>query len=137
MPRRGGCNDEEVKVAHNPQLAGNMVFGSAEADMACNRYIVSSGLVEDYLCKSVENVYMKAVNGSGVFSNACTDGQAKNEAYLYQVREGSTAFRRKQYSPYVKEHAKYQARKRATDREHVCVYEDVSSVSLHSPVVRS
>lgn len=86
--------------------------------------IESSGPVEDMMCRSVENIYMKAVNGSGVFSTACTDGQAKYEAYLCQQRGKSTEFRAAQYSPVAKEGAKFAARQQAISRNHICNYED-------------
>eukprot|EP00171_Calliarthron_tuberculosum_P008654 IDg8654t1 len=79
---------------------------------------------EDMMCRSVENIYSSAVNGGGVFTTACTDGQAKYEAYLNQVRCKSTAFRVKQYSPAAREGAKFAARKMAIARNHICVYED-------------
>jgi len=119
-----GCTHEENRVLNNPILASAMVIGQAEATRACNRYIVSSGPAEDMMCRSVENIYMKAVNGSGVFTSACTDGQAKYEAYLNKVRCGSTAFRAKQYSASQKESAKYAAKRMAIARNHICVYED-------------
>lgn len=119
-----GCSHEENRVLGNPALAASMALGKAEADRSCNRYIESSGPVEDMMCRSVENVYMKAVNGGGVFSVACTDGQAKYEAYEAQVRGGSVAFRAKQYSPAAAEGAKFAARKRAIAANHICVYED-------------
>lgn len=105
-------------------MASAMLVGKAESDRACNRYIQSSGPVEDMMCRSVENNYMKAVNPSGVFSTACTDGQARYEAYLMAVRGKATEYRAGQYSPAAKAGAAYAARKRATARNHVCVYED-------------
>ncbi len=119
-----GCSHEEDRVLKNPMMASAMLLGKAEADRACNRYIESSGPAEDMMCRSVENVYMKAVNGSGVFTTACTDGQAKYEAYLMKVRCGSTTFRAKQYSPAAKAGAAFAARKMAIARNHICVYED-------------
>lgn len=119
-----GCSHEENRVIGNPALAASMALGKAEADRSCNRYIPSSGPVEDMMCRSVENVYMKAVNGSGVFSVACTDGQAKYEAYEAKVRGGSVDFRAKQYSAAAAEGAKFAARKRAIAANHICVYED-------------
>lgn len=76
------------------------------------------------MCRSVENIYMKAVNGSGVFTTACTDGQAKYEAYLCQQRGQATEFRAKQYPAVAKEGAKFAARAQAIARNHICVYED-------------
>lgn len=119
-----GCGHEEDRVLGNPMLASAMALGQAEASRACNRYIESSGPAEDMMCRSVENIYMKAVNGSGVFTSACTDGQAKYEAYQNQVRCGSTAFRAKQYTPSAKAGAKFAARKMAIARNHICLYED-------------
>lgn len=125
-----GCSHEEARVVGNPMLASAMLLGQAEADRACSRYIESAGPAEDMMCRSVENVYMKAVNGSGVFSTACTDGQAKYEAYLSSVRGGSSAFRVKQYSPAAKEGAKYAARKRTVARTHVCSSEDAQYIKF-------
>lgn len=119
-----GCSHEERRVLGNPMLASAMALGQAESNRACNRYITSSGPAEDMMCRSVENVYSAAVNGGGVFTTACTDGQAKYEAYLAQVRGKSTAFRAKQYSVAAREGSKYAARKMAIARNHICVYED-------------
>lgn len=119
-----GCSHEEDRVINNPMLASAMALGQAESNRACNRYIVSSGPAEDMMCRSVENIYSAAVNGGGVFTTACTDGQAKYEAYLNQVRYKSTAFRAKQYSPAAREGAKFAARKMAIARNHICGYED-------------
>lgn len=127
-----GCTHEENRVLNNPRMAAAMLLGQAEANRACNRYIESADPAEDMMCRSVENIYMKAVNGSGVFSTACTDGQAKYEAYLNQVRCGSTAFRAKQYSVGQREGAKFAARKMAIARNHICLYED----SLYSKFPR-
>lgn len=119
-----GCSHEEERVVSNPLLANAMTFGQAESNRACNRNIVSSGPAEDMMCRSVENIYMKAVNGSGVFSTACTDGQAKYEAYLCAVRGKATEFRANQYSKAQKAGAAFAARKQAIARNHICVYED-------------
>jgi len=119
-----GCAHEEERVLANPMLANSMLLGQAESNRACNRYIQSSGPVEDMMCRSVENIYMKAVNGSGVFTTACTDGQARYEAYLCQVRGKSTEFRAGQYSAAAKAGAAFAARKLAIARNHICVYED-------------
>lgn len=119
-----GCSHEEDRVIRNPILANAMALGQAESERACNRYIESSGPAEDHMCRAVENIYMKAVNGSGVFSTACTDGQAKYEAYLSQVRGKATEFRAKQYSKSQKAAAAFAARRMAVARKHVCVYED-------------
>lgn len=119
-----GCSHEEDRVLNNPIMASAMLLGKAESERSCNRYIESSGLAEDAMCRSVENIYMKAVNPGGVFSPACTDGQAKYEAYLMAVRGKATAFRAAQYSPAAKAGAAFAARKRATARNHICVYED-------------
>lgn len=119
-----GCSHEESRVIGMPLLANSMTLGQAEASRACNRYIVSSGPAEDMMCRSVENIAMKAINGSGVFSVACTDGQAKYEAYLNQTRGKAAEFRALQYSPAMAEGAKFAARQRAISRNHICVYED-------------
>lgn len=118
------CSHEESQITSNPKLAASMLLGGAEADRACNRYIESSGPVEDMMCRSVENQYMQAVNGSGVFSTACTDGQAKYEAYLAQCRGKAAEFRAKQYSPAQKAGASFAARSRAVNQNHICLYEN-------------
>lgn len=119
-----GCSHEESRVLGNPMLAAAMVLGKAESDRACSRYMRPSGKAEEVMVKSVENYYMKAVNPGGVFSTACTDGQAKYEAYLSQVRGKAAQFRSGQYSKAAKAGAAYAARKRATARNHICLYED-------------
>lgn len=103
-------------------LAAAISLGNVEANRACKRYIQSSGKAEDMLCRSADNMYSRAMNGSGVFSTACTDGQAKGEAYLAKVRAGSTVFRVNQYSPIAKASAEYGARKFAKSRKPVCLY---------------
>ncbi|CDF35779.1 unnamed protein product [Chondrus crispus] len=119
-----GCSHEEARVLNNPMMATAMIVGQAESTRACSRYIRAAGKDEDVMVRSVENVYMKAVNPGGVFSTACTDGQAKYEAYLSQVRGKAAEFRSRQYSKAAKAGAAYAARKRATARTHICVYED-------------
>jgi len=89
------CTREENRVLNNPVMASAMLLGQNEANRSYNRYIEGSDPAEDMMCRSVENIYLKAVNGSGMFSTACTDGQAKYESYLNKVRCGSTAFRAK------------------------------------------
>lgn len=125
-----GCSHEEERVLSNPALAASMLLGQAEADKACSRYMVPNSEAEKSMVRSVENTYMKAVNPGGVFSTACTDGQAKYEAYLASVRGGSVAFRAKQYSPAEAAHAKFAARKRAVARTHVCNTEDKQYVDF-------
>lgn len=115
---------EESRVIGNPMLEASMALGKAESERACNRYIPSSGPVEDMLCRAVENQYMQATNPGGTFSVACTDGQVKYEAYLSAVRGGSTAFRAKQYPTAATEGAKFAARKKAISANHICNYED-------------
>jgi hypothetical protein len=119
-----GCSHEESRVIGNPMLASTMILGKAEADRSCSRYIPSSSKAEDMMVRSVENQYTKRVNGSGVFSTACTDGQVPYEAYLNQVRGKSTLFRSKQYSPAAAAAAKFAAQQRAVAANHICNYED-------------
>lgn len=119
-----GCAHEEERVLGNPMLASAMAIGQAEKNRACSRYIESSGPAESMMVRSVENFYSKAVNGSGTFTPACTDGQAKYEAYLAQNRGKSAEFRAKHYSAAAKAGAKFAAKKLAIARNHICVYED-------------
>jgi hypothetical protein len=119
-----GCSHEELQVIRSPKLAASMLLGQAEADRACNRYITSSGPAESMMVRAVENNYMKAVNGGGTFSTACTDGQAKYEAYLAQCRGKASQFRAVQYSSGAQAGAKFAARKRAITMNHICLYEE-------------
>jgi hypothetical protein len=99
-----GCSHEESQVVANPRLAASVLLGQAEAERACNRYIVSSGPAENMMVRAVENQYMAAVNGSGVFSSACTDGQAKYEAYLAHCGAGGRKVCRAQARHYSEPH---------------------------------
>lgn len=119
-----GRSHEEQRVLSNPMLAAAMTLAQAESQRACSRYIESSSIAEHAMVRAVQNRYSKAVNASGVFSTACTDAQARYEAYLAQTRGKAVEFRAKQYSPAMKAGARFAARRRAIARQHVCSYED-------------
>lgn len=120
-----GCNHEEGRVVAYPKMAAAMLIGQAEADRACSRYFSPGTPAEKHMLRSVESQYMKAVNGSGVFGTACTDGQARYEAYLMQQRGLSAQFRAKQYPTAAKEAMKFAARKQAfAKKTHGCSYEE-------------
>lgn len=131
-----GCSHEEGRVIQYPAMASAYVLGQAEASKACVRYFDPAGPAEVAMKRSVENLYKKAVNPSGVFSTACTDGQAKYEAYLMQLRGKSAEFRAKQYSVGEREAMKYAARKQALSAKgHDCSAEEV--IFSKFPIVAS
>nr|ATG31132.1 LR gamma6 [Griffithsia pacifica]5Y6P_gy Chain gy, LR_gamma6 [Griffithsia pacifica]5Y6P_gz Chain gz, LR_gamma6 [Griffithsia pacifica] len=131
-----GCSHEEGRVLSYPRMASAMLIGQAEASKACSRYFVPNGPAEKHMLQAVENRYMAAVNGSGVFSGACTDGQTRYEAYLMQLRGKSAEFRAKQYSTFEKESMKYAARKQALiQKGHDCNAEEV--IFSNYPIVAS
>lgn len=120
-----GCSHEEARVLAYPKMAAAYVLGQAEANKACSRYFEATTPTEIAMKRSVDNLYMKAVNPGGVFATACTDGQTKYEAYLMQVRGKSTEFRAKQYSAAQKAAMRFASTKQAlTQKGHDCSYEE-------------
>jgi len=120
-----GCSHEEGRVSQFPKMAAAYLIGQAEAARACNRYIENSSPAEKYMCEAVERVYTAKMAGSGEFTVACTDGQAKGEADLAAERGKAAQFRAKQYSAAQKAGAAYAAKKWAREQGRGCDYEEV------------